>query len=94
MNSYFIITCEGCRKSITYESQSPYDIAWEDERVVNDGWLRRVFSAKHGVWGWFCCEDCACNSYNTKKWAKYWGWRNKPWYEKLIAWLLHEEETE
>lgn len=75
--AHFILQCWGCNKAVSSPYSSFDDMQNRTEALKLDGWRRREFGPNASPW--FCSDDCAANSYNSKR-AEEW-WDKHEWEE-------------
>lgn len=68
----FITQCWGCYQSVEMPYDSFEDMQNKTEVLKAQGWRRRTFGNNINASPWFCCEDCAMNSYNAKRAEEWW----------------------
>jgi hypothetical protein len=76
--STFTVQCWGCYRSETHPYSGYEDSEAKIEEMKSRGWRRHKFGP--GADPWFCCENCALNSYNSLQ-AKEW-WDRKAYEEE------------
>lgn len=83
----FSVQCWGCNQSVEMPYSSVEDMQNKLDVLKAQGWRRRTFGNNINASPWFCCEDCATNSYNAKQ-AEEW-WAQKEFEEYCNRQLIH-----